>query len=399
MGKMRGKDANFIQEISLSLVNETVTSMQRKKRILLGQLGSFGDCLYATTVARQIKVDFPQSHLTWAIGSPYRSILDNNPDVDDIWEVPFSNRKNLLIDWQNFKEEALKRKEEGEFDEVFLTQVFPGNLSNFDGTLRSSVFRAYPNPITVPVAPVLHLTDDEIENVVEFARINCLKDFAEVVLFECSPKSGQSFIDEQFAQKVARMLVKSKENICVILSSNTAYSASCKNIIDGSVLSFRENLKLIDYCSMVVGCSSGISWLATSASARKVPMIQLLEKQTSMYASFIHDFKFHGLEFEHIFEMTNCPPQKVVDSILLSFTSGFSRSKDKYAEDIPVRFYPYWHVIKGMLFKRQFKDAFKSIRVTYSRWGFRGYFLLDFLIVCFERYPRALYSLFRKKNQ
>ena len=28
-------------------------------RILLGQLGSNGDCLYATIVARQIKKDFP----------------------------------------------------------------------------------------------------------------------------------------------------------------------------------------------------------------------------------------------------------------------------------------------------------------------------------------------------
>ncbi|MEQ1577992.1 MAG: hypothetical protein ABL894_10090, partial [Hyphomicrobium sp.] len=57
-------------------------------RILLGQLGSNGDCLYATTIARQIKKDFPGCHLTWAISSLCTRVLDNNPDVDEVWEVP-----------------------------------------------------------------------------------------------------------------------------------------------------------------------------------------------------------------------------------------------------------------------------------------------------------------------
>lgn len=53
-----------------------------QKRILLGQLGSYGDCLYATTVARQIKQDFPGSTLTWAVGSMYADVLDQNPHDD-----------------------------------------------------------------------------------------------------------------------------------------------------------------------------------------------------------------------------------------------------------------------------------------------------------------------------
>ena len=61
-----------------------------RKRFLIGQLGSFGDCLFATTVARQIKNDYPDCHLTWAVGSIYRSILDGNPYIDDIWEFPLS---------------------------------------------------------------------------------------------------------------------------------------------------------------------------------------------------------------------------------------------------------------------------------------------------------------------
>ena len=126
-------------------------SPSKKKRVLIGQLGSFGDCLYATAVARQIKNDYPDCHLTWAIGSIYRSILEGNPYIDEIWEFPLSSRNDLLDLWQKFEDEANERKKRGDFDEIFLTQVFPNNLKNFDGTLRSSIFRAYNKPITVPV--------------------------------------------------------------------------------------------------------------------------------------------------------------------------------------------------------------------------------------------------------
>ncbi len=61
------------------------------KKILLGQLGRRGDCLYATAVARQIKEDFPVCHLTWAISSMCRPVIDNNPYVDKIWELPLKN--------------------------------------------------------------------------------------------------------------------------------------------------------------------------------------------------------------------------------------------------------------------------------------------------------------------
>jgi len=41
--------------------------------------------LYATTIA-QNKVDYQVCHLTWAIGSTYRSIHRGNPD-GQIWEI------------------------------------------------------------------------------------------------------------------------------------------------------------------------------------------------------------------------------------------------------------------------------------------------------------------------
>ena len=77
------------------------------KKILLGQLLANGDCLYATAIARQIKVDYPGCHLTWAISSLCASILDGNPHVDKVWVVPINNRAEIKNAWTQFEKEAL----------------------------------------------------------------------------------------------------------------------------------------------------------------------------------------------------------------------------------------------------------------------------------------------------
>ena len=57
------------------------------QKILLVHLYSNGDCLYATAVAKQIKHDFPGCHLTWAIARFCKSIISNNPYVDEVMEI------------------------------------------------------------------------------------------------------------------------------------------------------------------------------------------------------------------------------------------------------------------------------------------------------------------------
>jgi ADP-heptose:LPS heptosyltransferase len=85
-------------------------------RILLGQLGSNGDCLYATILARQIKKDVPDCHLTWAISSLCRPMIEHNPDVDEIWEVPVASRRDQQFTWQTFESEALRLLARHHFD-------------------------------------------------------------------------------------------------------------------------------------------------------------------------------------------------------------------------------------------------------------------------------------------
>ena len=81
-------------------------SVSPRRRILLGQLAANGDCVYATTVARQIKADDPECHLTWAIGSSYRQVIAHNPHVDAVWEVPYSRKEDAIATWRAFEREA-----------------------------------------------------------------------------------------------------------------------------------------------------------------------------------------------------------------------------------------------------------------------------------------------------
>lgn len=350
------------------------------KKILLGQLGAHGDCLFATAVARQIKTDFPDCHLTWAIGSAYRSVIYGNPFVDEVWEIPIANHQELWDKWVWFEKEAFLRKESGDFDEVFLTQIPPNNFKNFDGTVRSSIFRGYPKKITESVAPVIHLSPDEVENVRRFAETHGFAEKKHIILFECSSASDQSFVTPEFAVAVAQMLVSRVADVCVVLSSNVSMPVISMNIIDGSKLSFRENAELTKYCSLVVGCSSGISWLCTSDWAKQLPMLQLLKKDKSVYASFIHDYEYRGLPTDLLIEMTDCSADKVANCLVTIFNEGFSHAKLIFNEDIPLRFKFYIDAIFNFLIVQgKYNEAYISLKYTIKRYGLHPHLLFCIL--------------------
>ena len=103
----------------------------KQKRILLVHLVSLGDCLYATAVARQIKQDYPGCHLTWAISNRCSQVVQNNPYVDEIWEV-FTEKMSDAWGkaWEETKKKAIEKKEMGLYDYVFFTQIYPDNFYN-----------------------------------------------------------------------------------------------------------------------------------------------------------------------------------------------------------------------------------------------------------------------------
>ena len=131
-------------------------------KVALVQLDANGDCLYATTIARQIKQDYPGCHLTWWISSRCHGLLVGNPHVDEVVSVDLKDWANTSRDlaWALAKAEILRRQTGPDpYDKVWMPQIYPDNFRHFDGTVRPSQFRGYDRPITVPIDPVIHLTE------------------------------------------------------------------------------------------------------------------------------------------------------------------------------------------------------------------------------------------------
>ena len=186
------------------------------------------------------------------------SSLDQRGDLGDHWPQVWKL-------WDDLRRESAARLAHGDFDEVHLTQFDPGRAEQYDGTVRSIILSGYPRPITVPLAPVLRLEPEEIANVQRFAEAHpAVGRCTHVLLFECSPKSGQSFVTPAYALEVSRALVARRADVCVLLSSNLPIVTGHERIIDASALAFRENAEITKHCTLLVGCSSGITWLASS---------------------------------------------------------------------------------------------------------------------------------------
>ena len=291
--------------------------------------------------------------------------------MDAIWEVKQDTNENVVSVWNKFEEEAKYKKENGEFDEIFLTQVHPGNFQNYDGTCRSSLFRGYPNPITVPITPIVVLTDTEVNNVKRFVSKYNLSDKDRVILFECDANSGQSFLTPEFALETVKIVLKKESSIKFILSSNKPIDGDGHNILDGSELSFRENAELTKYCELLIGCSSGISWLATSDWAKPLPKIQLLNAKTYMYASMIEDARYFGLPTDNILEMQSCTPDRLANCILDYLKDGFPYIREKYHQECKIKFDFYFQQIHyELLTKNEFLKAAQSINAAFERYSY-----------------------------
>ena len=317
-------------------MNDLATNITR--RFLIGQLARYGDCLYATTIARQIKHDHPGSHVTWAVASNFSSVLTLNPHVDSVWEIPISNGDYYKEGWDTFEADALRRKAAGDFDEIIFSQVAPLNWLHFTGTIRSTILSTYKKPITVPVSPVLILSDKEITRVKDFAKKHRLEQYKQVVLVECGQGSGQAKMNMKFAIELAMGIINKNENVCLILSSMDDKPASPHpQIIHAASLSFRENAEVTKYCSLLVGCSSGITWVATSEWAKKLPMLQLFSKKPSIFSGVHYDFAINGLDNSHIIEIEDNSVNHAIEVLHAMLNEDMAQTKIRYhQQNIPL---------------------------------------------------------------
>ena len=363
--------------------------------MLLGQLAANGDCVYATTVARQIKAEDPACHLTWAIGSACRGVIDHNPHVDDVWVVDYESSDDMAATWKSFEREARERQLQGDFDDVYLTQINPGNFRNFDGTVRASIFRGYPRPITVPVTPVIRLSESETQKVAQFARDNGLVDHDRVVLFESSPRSGQSPVTAEWAHATAQEILARLPGTRVVMTSGMDGRTAHPDVVDASNLAFREIAALSPYCSLLIGCSSGVTWLLTSDAAKTIPTIQVLSTDVGDYGAVVHDLEYWGLPSEHVIELHDCSSEhagRVAEAVL---TNGVGRARTEFHEELPLTFNYYFDTMFGRLREGEVRIFFRSLMHARARYGWRSGLARDLVkqsVSKFSRLPSRLLS-------
>jgi hypothetical protein len=331
-------------------------------------------------VARQIKKDFPGCHLTWMIAKFCQGIIAGNPYIDNVL-VTDEAPKNDIISFRKLKKKVFKEKKEGKWDEVFVTHNMDDNQALYDGTIRGMIFRAYPNPVNVPFQPVLILSDEEKQKVKQFTEANRLMQFKNVILWEYAPQSGQSVFNFDFVMRVAERIIQIP-GTCVILSSANSFSSNEK-VIDASILSVRENAALTHHCSLLIGCSSGITWLSTSSAAKQLPMLQLLDPQAYFRNAPSVDFNRYGISTNELIELIQFDEEKIARVVKAIFAEGFIKAKVHFNEPLPVQFNTTRKVVYNMLCYLQFRAIARHYRITTSIYGRHPMFIKQFVLAIF----------------
>ncbi|MEO6583894.1 MAG: hypothetical protein ABIO05_06195 [Ferruginibacter sp.] len=364
------------------------------KNILLVHLYSNGDCLYATTVAKQIKNDFPNCKLTWAIADFCQGIIDNNPCVDEKLVIT-SVKKDDVVAFRKLKKQFYQQKKSGIWDEVFITMNMDENLALYDGTIRGMVLRAYPNPITVPVQPVLILTEAEKANATAFAAEHNLSSFENVILWEYAPQSGQAAFNAAKVLNIAKQIVE-LPSTCIILSSLKSFATSSK-IFDASKLSFRENAALTHFCTLLIGSSSGITWLSTSSAGKFLPMVQLLQSNGAFLNAPSVDFARFGLPADKLIELIDADAEELLNCVEAIADRGFEKAKSEYHTSLPLQFNTTPKIIYNLMCYLHFKAVLRHYRINSRVYGSPSLFKRKFFKGIFTFPAKLLKNLFTKR--
>jgi len=306
-------------------------------RVALVQLAAYGDCLFATLVARQIKRDHPGCHLTWVIGDKCASILDGNPHVDAVHKIVLSSRDEAFSSgWEKAKTWVTDQVRMGHLEKAYFTQIFPDNIRYYDGLIRTTIYGAYGKPITGPHLPEVFLTEAEIRNVADFAQKHNLGEFKHVFLFECGPGSGQSPMTPARAEALAHAVGKYHPEVVFLMSSSESPVRPSAQVVDASCLTYRENAALARHCTGFVGCFSGITVLTTSTAGKALPMLQVLTKSNGIFrwGSVAMDFKRAGLDENRVIEMTEPSDTRIIGCIEKWLSESHCAARRQFHEEL-----------------------------------------------------------------
>lgn len=339
----------------------------KRKKILIVHLASNGDILYTSVIPKQIKLhDFPDAEITWAVSERCSQTLNNHPYIDHLIVVPVSGTDQMETIWEQFLITAGKEN----YDHIFPLQLINKNLVRYNRTIRNSVLGLYPYPIKVPLSPVVSLLPEEKTVVDDFVAENAIHGYKNVVLVECSPLSAQSKMNPEFAVALIKELNKTHTDTAYILSTYKKIECDEGNVIDGSVLSFRHNLALSHYCTHVIGCSSGISWLLQAENAKKLPAVQFLDKKATWFNSMHKDGDVSGLDTQHIIELFDYDLKKGVACLSAVLEQDFSSAKAVFNQEYSKKWFPTETVVLFSFLKKGKIKSYLQMCANLFKYGY-----------------------------
>lgn len=356
-----------------------------KEKILLIQLFSNGDCLFVTTIAKQIKKNNPDCELTWIVSSRCSSMLLQNPDVDIVEEVEITDVSQNRIVFEQVVKEARIKKQAGVYAQVIVPQLLGTNLKFYNGVVCTSLFKSSGLKIDVDTRPVLILDEKEKTAAKQFAEKHQLQIYKNVVLFECAPQTNQLLLTDELILGYAKQVVKN-ESTCVILSAPKAYHFQHPQIINGNVLSIRETVALTHYCTLLLGCSSGISWAATSIAAKSLPTVQLLAKNAYYFNPLSLTFFKLKRSADTLIEMIEFDKQKLSEVFEDIFSKGFQQARSKHHQQVQVQFRLYRGIINGFLKEGKCSEIVTFVKINYKEHGF-NFQMLKYMLLGIVLFP------------
>jgi ADP-heptose:LPS heptosyltransferase len=368
-----------------------------REKILLIQLFSYGDCLFATAIARQIKHDFPNCELTWAIAPFCSSILINNPYIDNIWCVDYITDKSIRT-FSAHKKQLFNDAHKAGFNKIFFSQIIEDNYSYYDGLVRSSLYNAFGRKITAGIQPVLRPTNAEQKKVEDYISTCNFPNDAFLILFECTPLSGQLKLTIDKAFQLSAQIIQTNPNVYVILSSQQSSKIKNERIIDGSPLTLRETAYLTKFCNLLIGCSSGITWASTADGAKQLPSVQLLDKHAYIFNSPVLDHERFGISTERWLELYEFDDSVFLNCIQTVINEGFAEAKKKFNQSSGMTFRIYRGIVYSFLKKMKYNRLLFFLKHNLRLYHFNTRMLLSMLLG-FVLFPLQLLAEIFKKNK
>jgi ADP-heptose:LPS heptosyltransferase len=243
---------------------------QPQPQIGIAIFHGLGDVLNATIIARQIRADRPNAHIVWYTAAQYAFVLEGNPDVDEI--VPLDGDPKALDSCIE------KLRSERSWDAFYVPAPYLAYEKLPGGDLTELMLATYDRPLTVPLRPVMVLSEQEVERARQWWAQ--LPSDRPRILVETEFFSQQSPWDFSYAVALIEALTQHRPVFVFTAKNCPPYWDELRTVYPDCVwcdLPFRLNAELYNLCDAFVGVSSAISCLSNSTWCRHdVPHIEVV---------------------------------------------------------------------------------------------------------------------------